>query len=480
MLLIPGQFLAQQFELFFLFRQTQFIRHFSAATFAAQTLASLRQGSQRPLCVRLIRQFDFQLLLAISGTRLEPLQFFLRLRMILFHLWCQIHLRMQAFFRLFDPQLRQLLRFFPVRPVRRQGLGRLRPLRQLIFQLHQTRFQLAARFTPMADFRFQTGHFGVGGVHVALCRMQRIAGSKMGFAQRFCPRFGFAQGGALGFEIGTRPLHFQRQPLAFAGRLALLQQPEQLLFLHQLFVQRLITARHLGLTLQAFDLVPEFLADVLHTQQVFARVFQSPLGFLAPLLVAGDTGGFFEEDAQIVRLGLDDARNHALADDGVGARPQPGAEEEIGDVLAPDLEVVDEVIRLALPRQHPFDRQFGILRPLAHGPAERVVEDQLDRGARHRLAVGRAVEDDIHHRLAAQLRGFRFAQYPAHRIHDVRLAAAVRPDHAHQLPGQGHGRRIDEGFETGKFEFRQAHAREGIRSTPTSWDKPRKPRVEGD
>ena len=456
--LVTGEFLAQQLQFFFLLGQRQFVGRL-AEGFLAQAFAALDDRLQRALGVRLVGLLDFQLLLAVGRARLQPLQFFQGLRMIFLDLWRQVHLRMQALLGLLDAQAGDFLRFFPAFPIDGEFLGRLRPVRQFVFQLHQPGFKLAARFATMADFRFQPRDLSIGRVHLALRVVQGVTGSEMGFAGFLGTRLGFAQRGALRFEFGGRPLDIQCQALALGLGFALFQQPQQLLFLHQLLVERVIAASNLGLGFQAFDLVAKFLADVLDAQQVLAGVFKTPLGFLAPFLVAGDTGRFFEEDAQVVGARLDDARDHALADDRVGARPQPGTQEEIGDVLAPDLQVVDEVIRLPLPGQHALDRQFGVLRPLAHGPAERVVEDQFDGRARHRLAVGRAVEDHVHHRLATQLRGFRLAQHPAHRVHDVRLAATVRPDDADQLPRQGHRGRIDEGLEAGEFEFGQAHAR---------------------
>jgi hypothetical protein len=288
----------------------------------------------------------------------------------------------------------------------------------------------------------------------------------MRFAGFFSPRLGFAQGRVLRFQLGCGALNFQRHPLPLGLGFTLFEQPQNLLALHHLLVQRVVTTGDLGLRLQALHLAAQFEADILDAGQVFPRIFQSTVGFLAPLLVAGDAGRFFEKDAQIIRLGLDNPRNHALADDGVCTRPQTGAKKEIGNVLAPDLQIIDEIIRLPLSGQRALDRQFGKLRPLAQRPAEQIVENQLDGSARYRFAAGRPVEDDVHHRFAAQLGSFRLAQHPAHGVHDVGFAAAVRPDDADQLPGQGNGSRIDKGFEAGEFEFGQAHANGGRGETP--------------
>ena len=125
-------------------------------------------------------------------------------------------------------------------------------------------------------------------------------------------------------------------------------------------------------------------------------------------------------------LRLDDPRDHALADDGVGARAETGAEEDVLDVAAAHRQVVDVVARGAVAREHALDGDFGVLAPLAGGAAVGVVEHQFDAGAAAGLARRRAVEDHVLHRLAAQLGGARFAEHPAHGIDDVGLAAAVR------------------------------------------------------
>lgn len=66
-----------------------------------------------------------------------------------------------------------------------------------------------------------------------------------------------------------------------------------------------------------------------------------------------------------------------------------GAPAELTGATASDggQAVVDEVVRLASPGQHPLDRQFGVLRPLPERTAKQIVEDQLDRSARYRLAI---------------------------------------------------------------------------------------------
>ena len=85
---------------------------------------------------------------------------------------------------------------------------------------------------------------------------------------------------------------------------------------------------------EVLELLVDFLAQVVQAVEVLAGVADAGLGFLAAFLVLGDAGGFFEVDAQVLGLGLDDLRDHALLDDRVAARAQAGAEEQVGDVAA--------------------------------------------------------------------------------------------------------------------------------------------------
>ena len=82
---------------------------------------------------------------------------------------------------------------------------------------------------------------------------------------------------------------------------------------------------------------------------------------------------------------------------------------------------------------------------------------QFHAGAVGRLALAGAVEDDVLHGLATQLAGLALAQHPAHRIHDVGLAAAVGADHADQLARKLEGGGLSEGLEARELDLVQAH-----------------------
>src|SRR5258706_15993088 len=115
--------------------------------------------------------------------------------------------------------------------------------------------------------------------------------------------------------------------LALGAGVAPAQVPEQLLLQAQVGLELLVARRDLRLRLELLELRPELEANVADARQVLARVRQAVLGLAPALLVLGDARGLLEEDAQLLGLGLDDARDHALLDDRVGARTEPGAKE---------------------------------------------------------------------------------------------------------------------------------------------------------
>lgn len=325
------------------------------------------------------------------------------------------------------------------------------PLGDLGLQLFAARLQAVARIDHMADFGLQAADLGIGLVQLPLRRVHRVAGGVMGLAARFQLGLASPQAGDGGFQIVLGPRHVLVLALALIAGAGFLQQPQRELLFLAVGLQFAVFARHLGLGLQLVELAAQFAQDVLDPGQVLARIGQAVLGLAAALFVARHPGRLFEEDPQLFRAGLDQAVDHALADDGVTARAQACAQEDVVDVAPPDLLVVDVVAAGAVARQHAAHGDFRIGAPLARGPPFGIVEYHLDRGAGSRLAVARAIEDDVLHRLAAQFGRLGFAQYPAHGVDDVRLAAAVGTHHAHQLAGHGDYGWIDEGLEAGEF-----------------------------
>jgi hypothetical protein len=341
------------------------------------------------------------------------------------------------------------LRFFDL-------LLRLVRLVQPLLALRRERpdlvLQPGARLDDELDLRFQAADLGIGLVQRPLRRVQAVARRVMRLAHALQVQLEVAQFRVLLFQPGLRLFHLLEPAQLLGLRLVATQKPQQFLFF---FLVRLQLVEAVGdgrLCLQLFQVGVQFAQDVLDALQVLARVGQAVLRLAAALLVFRDAGRLLEEDAQLFRARFDDARDHALADDGVGARPQARAEEDVLDVAPAHGLAVDVVRGRTIARQGALDGDLGILAPLAGRLAGAVVEHQLDRGAAGRLAQGGAVEDHVLHRLAAQLRRFRFAQHPAYGIDDVRFAASVRADHADQLPRHLEIGGIDERLKSRQFD----------------------------
>ena len=288
-------------------------------------------------------------------------------------------------------------------------------------------------------------------------RRDRVGGRIPGLAQFLELGFDRTQIGGLRFERDLGLFDVARDLLALGFGFALAQQPQQLELLVAIGLQALVALGNHGLGFELFEVAAEFAQDVFDPGQVLARVVQPVFGLAAAFLVLRHTCGFFEEDAQFIGLGLDDAADHPLPDDGVGARAEAGAEENVLDVAAAHRLVVDQVGAVAVAREHAFDRDFGVLAPLPGGAAQGVVEHEFDRSPARRLAGVGAVEDHVLHRLAAQFAGLGLAEHPAGRVDDVGLAATIGADDAHELARHLKLRGVYEGLETRKFDLRETH-----------------------
>src|SRR5690606_16190161 len=136
---------------------------------------------------------------------------------------------------------------------------------------------------------------------------------------------------------------------------------------------------------------------------------------------------------------------------------QPGSKEDVVDVATPHLLVVDVVAARAIARQDPAHGYFSVLAPLADGASRLVVEHQFHGRASCRLAVARAIEDDVLHGLAAQLGCSSFSKHPAYSVDDVRVAAAIGTYDTDQLTGHLDRGRIHKRLESSKFDLGEPH-----------------------
>ncbi|MCW0424364.1 hypothetical protein NB713_002307 [Xanthomonas sacchari] len=341
------------------------------------------------------------------------------------------------------------------------GQRRLRLVACLVQALRQVALVL--------DLLFDPGQGAADFVDLGLRGAQRFGGllathaagldARLGIAllgdQLLQARLFLAQRLAQALQASVQAAVFQRLPLR------ILDPP--------LFLQRLVLLGLARLPLEVLELLADLLAQIAQALQVLAGVADAGLGLLAPLLVLGDAGGLLQVHAQVFRARLDDLADHALLDDRVAARTQAGAQEQIGDVAAPALGAVEVVAAAAVAADLALDRDLVERGVLAGDGVVGVVEDQFHRGLRHRLARRGTGKDHVRQRIAAQPAGRTFAHHPAHRVDDVRLAAAVRTDDAGHVGRQVQRGRIDEGLEAGQLDGRQAHGAGNPWQTPPAF-----------
>jgi hypothetical protein len=94
------------------------------------------------------------------------------------------------------------------------------------------------------------------------------------------------------------------------------------------------------------------------------------------------------------------------------------------------------------------------------GTAPRPRQLQLHLGGAGRLPRIAAAEDDVLHPIAAQALRALLAEHPGERVHDVALAAAVRPHDGGDAVVEGQLGTVGKALEAGDFETLQPHGDE--------------------
>src|SRR5690606_30876698 len=229
-------------------------------------------------------------------------------------------------------------------------------------------------------------------------------------------------------------------------------------------LQLLVAGGGLRLPLEVVQLLVHLFPEIRQALEVLSGVPDTMLRLPAALLIFGDSGGFLEKGAQLVRLRLDQARDHALLDDRIAVRAESRAEQDVRNILATAAAAVQKILRLAVARDDASNRHLCIVGVRARDRLVAVVENELDARLADRLACARAVEDHVRHRVAAQRLRRAFAEHPADGINDVGFAATVRADNAHQIARELDRSRIDEGLETGELDLTQTHKGSDFRS----------------
>ena len=130
----------------------------------------------------------------------------------------------------------------------------------------------------------------------------------------------------------------------------------------------------LSLGFELFKIRIQLAQNVFNPLQILTGILQPVLSLATAFFVFGDARSFFEEDAQLFRTCLDDARDHALPDDRVRTRTESCTKEDILHIAAAHRLVVDVIGRGTVARQCALDRDLGERTPLSRSLASTVVK----------------------------------------------------------------------------------------------------------
>ncbi len=190
--------------------------------------------------------------------------------------------------------------------------------------------------------------------------------------------------------------------------------------------ERLVALRLRGLARKRADLALVLGNDVADADEVGLGVVELAQGFLLLGLVFRDPGGLLEDGTAVLGFRTEEHVDLALLHDRVARAPDPGAHEEVLDVLEAAGLFVDEILALAVAEDPAAEGDLVVIRLENAGASrERQRPSAIPRG--ERLSVPLKMTSDI-----SPPEGLRrgFPEHPAHRVDDVRLAASIRTDDA--------------------------------------------------
>jgi hypothetical protein len=171
---------------------------------------------------------------------------------------------------------------------------------------------------------------------------------------------------------------------------------------------------------------------------------------VAPRVQATDSGGFFEQAAAVLRLGVDDRADHPLADQCCGLCASVGVGKQELNVTGPDIVAVDEIARPLFAFDAARDLDLFFVIELGRRAAVGVIEFELDFCQVAGRSFAGAAEDHVVHLAAAHPLGGRFAHHPTNSLDEIRFAAAIGPNNASGAGVDDQFGRVNEGFEAGK------------------------------
>ena len=210
----------------------------------------------------------------------------------------------------------------------------------------------------------------------------------------------------------------------------------------------------LGLALERPELAADLAQQVLHAQEVRLGRVESAFGLLLALAELEDTRRLFDDRPPVLRTGVENAIDLALADDHVLLPADARVGEQFLHVEQTTRCAVDRVLGLAATEQCAGDHdlaQFDSEHPVG------VVDGDRHLGASERRSRRRAGEDDVVHLLTPHRLGGLGAEHPGDGVDDVRLARSVRADHDGDAGLERQGRALGKRLETLEGETFQEH-----------------------
>ena len=136
-------------------------------------------------------------------------------------------------------------------------------------------------------------------------------------------------------------------------RLQLLAQHEDLsaapghFLVEELVFVLFVLPRFLSLALERAQVALDFLDDVVQARKIGLGRFHLAERFFLPRLVLGDAGGFFDQQAPLFGLGVDDLADLSLLDDRVAFGADAGIHEKLLNVFEPRWHAIDEIFAFA-------------------------------------------------------------------------------------------------------------------------------------
>ncbi len=104
----------------------------------------------------------------------------------------------------------------------------------------------------------------------------------------------------------------------------------------------------LRLSIKFIELSLQFTTHIKQALEVFAGAANAGLCLSAALFVFRHASGFFDKHPQLMRFTFDKPGNHPLLDNGVTARAQAGAKENIGDISLTTFTAVEVIQGLTI------------------------------------------------------------------------------------------------------------------------------------